>query len=68
MYLLAIIFAGKGVAALQEAGVIGVSQVAFPRIDLLGVYPNLQALGLQLILVLVAVAMVLMNRREGARR
>ena len=67
MYLLAVIFAGKGVAALQEAGVIGVSQIAFPRIDLLGVYPNLQALGLQLILVLAAVAMVLMNRGEGAR-
>lgn len=67
MYLLAIVFAGKGVAALQEAGVIGVYQIAFPRIDLLGVYPNLQGLGLQAALVAVAVAMVLMNRRQGAR-
>lgn len=66
MYALAIIFAGKGVAALQEAGVIGVSQIAFPRIDLLGVYPNLQALGLQLILMAVAVAVALMNRRQQA--
>ncbi|MFZ1538640.1 MAG: cytochrome c/FTR1 family iron permease [Chromatiaceae bacterium] len=66
MYGLAIIFAGKGVAALQEAGVIGVSPIAFPRIDLLGVYPNLQALGLQVILLAVTAVMVLMNRRQAA--
>ncbi len=47
MFVLAIIFAGKGVAALQEAGYIPVSPVNFPRIDLLGIYPNLQGLLLQ---------------------
>jgi len=52
MFVLALVFAGKGVAALQEAGYIPVSPVHFPRIDLLGIYPNLQGLLLQLGLLL----------------
>ena len=51
MFMLAVIFAGKGVAALQEAGMIPVNPVAFIRIDWLGIYPNLQALGAQLVLI-----------------
>jgi len=54
MFVLAVIFAGKGVAALQEAGYIPVKPVDFPRIDLLGIYPNLQGLLLQLGLLLLA--------------
>jgi len=54
MFVLALIFAGKGVAALQEAGYIPVSPVNFPRIDLLGIYPNMQGLSLQLGLLLLA--------------
>jgi high-affinity iron transporter len=55
MFVLAIIFAGKGIAALQEAGVIISSPVNFIRVDLLGIYPNLQGLLVQLGLVLLAV-------------
>ncbi len=51
MFVLAVIFAGKGVAALQEAGMIPVNPVAFIRIDWLGIYPNLEALGAQLVLI-----------------
>lgn len=54
MFVLALIFAGKGVAALQEAGYIPVTPVSFPRIDLLGIYPNMQGLLLQLALLLLA--------------
>jgi len=54
MFVLALVFAGKGVAALQEAGYIPVSPVNFPRIDLLGIYPNLQGLLLQLGLLILA--------------
>ena len=67
MYVLAIIFAGKGVAALQEAGLIGVSAIAFPPIELLGIYPNLQTLGLQLIFLALAVGVILMNRQQDTR-
>ncbi len=54
MFVLAIIFAGKGIAALQEAGLIASYQVDFYRIDLLGIYPNIQGLGIQAMLILVA--------------
>ncbi|HED14565.1 MAG TPA: c-type cytochrome [Gammaproteobacteria bacterium] len=54
MFVLALIFAGKGVAALQEAGYIAVIQISFPRIELLGIYPNLYGLLLQLGLLLLA--------------
>jgi high-affinity iron transporter len=47
MLILALVFAGKGVAALQESGFIPVYPVAMPRIDLLGIYPNLQGLLVQ---------------------
>jgi len=55
MFVLAFIFAGKGIAALQEAGMLSLDPVSFPRIDFLGVYPSLQGLGLQLALVILAV-------------
>jgi len=69
MFVLAIIFAGKGIAALQEAGKLPIDPVSFPRIDLLGIYPNLQGLAVQAGLVLLA-AFILwstnMRRRPAA--
>jgi high-affinity iron transporter len=54
--LLAVVLAGKGIVALQEAGWLPVDPVSFPSLPLLGVYPNLQSLLLQAALVvLVAV-------------
>jgi high-affinity iron transporter len=67
LYLLAVVFAGKGVAALQEAGKLPISVIDFPRIDLLGIYPNLQALGLQALLVTIAVVFLIVNRRAARR-
>jgi len=54
MFILAIIFAGKGIAALQEAGVLMSNPVNFFRVDLLGIYPNLQGLSAQLVLIVLA--------------
>ena len=42
--ILAVVLAGKGVAALQEAGWIPASLVDFPRFELLGVHPTTQGL------------------------
>jgi high-affinity iron transporter len=70
MFVLAVVFAGKGVAALQEAGKLPTSPISFPKIDILGIYPNLQSLGLQLLLIAIAGGLVLWNlrgRRGGAR-
>src|SRR5690606_32011989 len=63
MMLLAIIMTGKGIAALQEAGSLPVTMVDFPAISWLGIFPNLQGLLLQLLLVIVAVVMILRQRK-----
>ncbi|VAW58127.1 hypothetical protein MNBD_GAMMA11-716, partial [hydrothermal vent metagenome] len=62
MFVLAIIFAGKGIAALQGAGLIISSPVSFFRIDLLGIYPNLQGLLVQLGLIILAI--ILWNKKS----
>ena len=64
MFFLAVIFAGKGIAALQEAGLIISSPVDFYRIDLLGIYPNLQGLLVQLALLIIAI--VLWNKKSAS--
>ncbi len=63
MFVLAIIFAGKGIAALQVAGLIVSSPVNFFRFDLLGIYPNLQGLLVQLGLIIIA--FILWNKKTG---
>jgi len=63
MFVLAIVFAGKGIAALQEAGLIVSNPVNFIRIDLLGVYPNLQGLLVQLGLIILAI--ILWNKKSA---
>lgn len=65
MAILAVVLTGKGVAALQEAGWFGVSSIAFPRIDWLGIYPSLQVLTAQAITLLALLAGYLFNRRNA---
>lgn len=65
MIALAVIFAGKGVAALQEAGKLPLDPVSFPRIELLGVYPTLQSLGVQLVVLAAALALIVYNARSS---
>ena len=46
--VLAVVLAGKGIAALQEAGMVGVTPLAgWPRSPLLGLYPTLETLAAQ---------------------
>lgn len=66
--VLAVVLAGKGVAALQEAGMIDVRPVAVvPRIDMLGLVPTAQSVLAQLL----ALAAVLLgfwyNRRVAGK-
>jgi high-affinity iron transporter len=65
--VLAVVFAGQGIAALQEAGKLPVSPLDFPAVPLLGIYPNLQGLLLQLALVTVIVAGWFMMRNPVRR-
>lgn len=51
--LLAVVFVGQGIAALQEAGKLPVNPINLPSIPALGLYPNLQGLVLQILVVVV---------------
>jgi len=62
--VMAVVFAGQGIAALQEAGKLPVYAVDFPAIPMLGIYPNLQGLLLQLALVAVIVLVWLLMRSQ----
>ncbi|PYP52835.1 MAG: hypothetical protein DMD45_03045 [Gemmatimonadetes bacterium] len=70
LYYMAFVFAGKGIADLQESGLVRVSVVPWaPRIPVLGIYPTVQSLALQLLLLLlllVAVVWLQRNRLGGA--
>ncbi|SNS34741.1 high-affinity iron transporter [Noviherbaspirillum humi] len=62
--ILSFVLIGKGVAALQEAGMLGVTPVPMPRIDLLGMYPSLQSVAAQVVVVLIIIASVSYNLRS----
>ncbi len=65
MFILAVVFAGKGIAALQEVGLLSSRHVDFPSMELLGIYPNLEGLSVQLALIVIALFLVL---RRGRRQ
>jgi high-affinity iron transporter len=49
--VLAVVLAGKGVAALQEAGMVGVTPLAgFPRSPIFGLYPTFETLAAQAVM------------------
>jgi high-affinity iron transporter len=64
MFALAVILAGKGMVALQEAGRIPISPIDFPRVELLGLYPTLQSVLAQVAVTLAALTVVWWNRRR----
>ena len=65
--LLAVVLAGKGIAALQEAGWLPIHAVNAPSLPVLGVYPNLHGLLLQAALVLVIVGGFAYTQRMARR-
>jgi len=65
---LAVIFAGKGVAALQAAGQLPTDPLAISGIPALGIYPSVQGLALQTLLVVVIVASFLYGRVDDRPR
>jgi high-affinity iron transporter len=68
LYGMAIVFAGKGVHELQEAGVIGLTPVGWaPTLDALGLFPTLETLLAQLVLVLPVVLGLGLTVRRRAR-
>jgi high-affinity iron transporter len=63
--VLATVLVGKGVAALQKVGMFANTPVRAPQIDILGVYPSLQTLLAQLLIVVIVVLSVSYNVRPS---
>jgi high-affinity iron transporter len=61
--VLALVLTGKGMQALQEAGWLATTPVAFPRIDWLGVFPSQQSLFAQALILLIVIIAFTVNRR-----
>lgn len=65
--VLAVVLIGKGVSALQEAGMISVGVLpGFPQIELLGITPTIQALGAQVAMLGLLVLGFWWSRREAS--
>lgn len=55
LYYMAFVFAGKGVAELQESGLVSLTPLDWaPRVPAMGIYPTLESLALQALLLLLA--------------
>lgn len=66
--VLAVVLAGKGVAALQEAGLIGVAPLtSVPRISMLGIFPTTQVIAAQIATLVALFVGFRWNRLKAAR-
>jgi high-affinity iron transporter len=69
LYYMAFVFAGKGIADLQESGLVRTTVIEWaPRVPIVGIYPTVQSLSLQLLLVvLLLIAVVWLQRDRFSR-
>lgn len=64
MAILTVVLAGKGVAALQEAGIIDIAPLAdVPRLSVLGLFPTFQSILAQLLMAVALMVGFAWNRR-----
>ncbi|MBX6741111.1 MAG: FTR1 family iron permease [Acetobacteraceae bacterium] len=69
MAVLAVVLAGKGIAALQEAGLLEVEPLAgIPRLDLLGIHPTIEGIAAQMLVLAIVLAGFWYSRRPAALR
>jgi high-affinity iron transporter len=69
LYYMAFVFAGKGIAELQEAGIVGTTvlpSLEWLRVPFLGVYPTVQSLAPQGVLVLLLLVALAAKLRPSA--
>lgn len=63
--VLAVVLIGKGVSALQEAGLISLNLLSgFPRVELLGMYPTMETAGAQAVMIALLMAGFVYNNRR----
>lgn len=69
LYAMAVVFVGQGIASLQEASIVSATFVDYaPTIPMLGLFPTVQSLGAQAVLLMLAVAAVFVPRNAAARQ
>jgi high-affinity iron transporter len=67
LYALAVVFAGQGISSFQESGVIGATFVSYvPTLPMLGVFPTVQTLAAQGLLLALAAAAIFVPRGRRA--
>ena len=68
MAFMAVSFAGAGIAELQEADVVSLTPVSgFPTLDLLGIYPRVENLAAQAIVLVVIVGLYFFGKARLSR-
>lgn len=65
LLVLSVILLGKGIAALQEAGVISAFYLNVPTIDWLGLYPTMQGVSAQVIAVMLGCVLWMRGQRHS---
>ncbi len=66
--VLAVVLAGKGVAALQESGLLSVTPLSWaPRVPILGLFPTAQGIATQVLTLVILLAGFAWNQRETRR-
>jgi high-affinity iron transporter len=66
--VLAVVLAGKGIAALQESGLIAVTSVGWsPRLPVLGIFPTVQGITVQAGTLAILLIGFAWNSRESRR-
>jgi high-affinity iron transporter len=65
--VLAVVLAGKGAAGLQEAGWLSSSPIAWPHVQILGMYPSAETAAAQLFVLLIAIAGFSFNVLQARR-
>ena len=66
LYALAVVFIGQGVASWQESGMLSATFIDHvPQITALGIFPTVQSIGAQLILIAVAILSYFMPRGKS---
>ena len=69
LYYMAFVFAGKGIAELQEGQIVSTTIIPWaPRIPALGIYPTVESLSLQAVLLLLAIAALVWTFLIAPRR
>jgi high-affinity iron transporter len=65
MAVLTVVLAGKGISALQEAGIVGISPLhAVPRLSLVGFFPTTQTVAAQIVMIVALALGFALNRRK----